>query len=67
MAYADTLRASLRTLAVPCAFIVQHIAAPLDQPYLHFEKENIDTSSAYSEMLMTVLAAFAQEETIKTK
>ncbi len=32
--------------------------------YLHFEKENIDTSSAYSEMLMTVLAAFAQEESV---
>ena len=27
-----------------------------------FEKENIDTGSAYSEMLLTVLAAFAQEE-----
>lgn len=32
--------------------------------YLHFEKENIDTSSAYSEMLVTVLAAFAQEESV---
>ena len=27
-----------------------------------FEKENIDTGSTYSEMLLTVLAAFAQEE-----
>jgi DNA invertase Pin-like site-specific DNA recombinase len=27
-----------------------------------FEKENIDTGSSYSEMLLTVLAAFAQEE-----
>lgn len=27
-----------------------------------FEKENIDTGSAYSEMLLTVMAAFAQEE-----
>lgn len=32
--------------------------------FIHFEKENIDTSSAYSEMLMTVLAAFAQEESV---
>ena len=29
---------------------------------LIFEKENIDTDSAYSDMLLTVLAAFAQEE-----
>ena len=29
---------------------------------LIFEKENIDTDSEYSEMLLTVLAAFAQEE-----
>ena len=27
-----------------------------------FEKENIDTSQAYSEMLLTILAAFSQEE-----
>ena len=27
-----------------------------------FEKENIDTSKPYSEMLLTILAAFAQEE-----
>ena len=29
---------------------------------LIFEKENIDTDGAYSDMLLTVLAAFAQEE-----
>lgn len=29
---------------------------------LYFEKENIDTGTAMSEMLLTVLAAFAQEE-----
>ncbi len=29
---------------------------------LLFEKENIDTGTAFSEMLLTVLAAFAQEE-----
>ena len=27
-----------------------------------FEKENIDTGSHFSEMVLTVLAAFAQEE-----
>lgn len=32
--------------------------------FIRFEKENIDTGSAYSEMLLTVLAAFAQEESI---
>lgn len=29
---------------------------------IHFEKEDIDTGSDYSEMLLTVMAAFAQEE-----
>ena len=29
---------------------------------IFFEKENIDTGSAFSEMLLTILAAFAQEE-----
>src|SRR5699024_5243566 len=29
---------------------------------LLFEKENIDTGTAFSEMLLTILAAFAQEE-----
>lgn len=29
---------------------------------LYFEKENIDTGAAFSEMLLTILAAFAQEE-----
>ena len=29
---------------------------------IFFEKENIDTSKPYSEMLLTILAAFAQEE-----
>lgn len=29
---------------------------------IYFEKENIDTGSAFSEMLLTILAAFAQEE-----
>lgn len=30
--------------------------------HLVFEKENVDTRTAYSEMLLTILAAFAQEE-----
>lgn len=29
---------------------------------LYFEKENLDTGAAFSEMLLTILAAFAQEE-----
>ena len=29
---------------------------------IYFEKENIDTGTAFSEMLLTILAAFAQEE-----
>lgn len=29
---------------------------------IYFEKESIDTGSAFSEMLLTILAAFAQEE-----
>ncbi len=29
-----------------------------------FEEENLDTSSAFSEMMLTILAAFAQEESI---
>lgn len=29
---------------------------------LYFEKEGIDTSDSYSEMLLTIMAAFAQEE-----
>lgn len=29
---------------------------------IYFEKENIDTGSTFSEMLLTILAAFAQEE-----
>ena len=31
-----------------------------------FEKENIDTSKPYSEMMLTILAAFAQEESRNT-
>lgn len=31
-----------------------------------FEKENIDTSQAYSEMLLTIMAAFSQEESRAT-
>jgi site-specific DNA recombinase len=29
---------------------------------VYFEKEDIDTGAAYSEILLTVMAAFAQEE-----
>ena len=29
---------------------------------LYFEKESIDTGNSYSEMLLTIMAAFAQEE-----
>ena len=34
--------------------------------FIIFEKENIDTSQPYSEMLLTILAAFAQEESRET-
>lgn len=43
-----------------CLGYVRHLQSIGVQ--LIFEKENIDTGSTYSEMLLTVLAAFAQEE-----
>ena len=43
-----------------CLSIIRHLQSIGVQ--LIFEKENIDTGNAFSEMLLTVLAAFAQEE-----
>lgn len=43
-----------------CLACIRHLQS-LGVQFL-FEKENIDTSTAFSEMLLTVLAAFAQEE-----
>lgn len=43
-----------------CLNYVRHLQSLGVQ--LMFEKENIDTGTAFSEMLLTVLAAFAQEE-----
>jgi site-specific DNA recombinase len=45
---------------VECVATVRRLQAKGVQVY--FEKENIDTGTAISEMLLTVLAAFAQEE-----
>ena len=45
---------------VECLTYVRHLQSIGVQ--LYFEKEGIDTASAVSEMLLTVLAAFAQEE-----
>ena len=43
---------------------VPELRAPLQSvgTQLLFQKENIDTGTAFSEMLLTVMAAFAQEE-----
>ena len=42
---------------------LQHVRHLNDKGvHLYFEKENIDTGAAFSEMLLTILAAFAQEE-----
>jgi len=43
-----------------CLSTIRHLQSIGVQ--LLFEKENIDTGSAFSEMLLTILAAFAQEE-----
>ena len=43
-----------------CLQYVRHLKSLGVQMF--FEKENIDTGAAFSEMLLTILAAFAQEE-----
>ena len=43
-----------------CLQYIRHLQSCGTQ--LLFEKENIDTGTAFSEMLLTILAAFAQEE-----
>ena len=45
---------------VQCLQYIRHLQSCGVQ--LLFEKENIDTGTAFSEMLLTILAAFAQEE-----
>ena len=44
-------------IAIENVRMLQNLGIPI-----LFEKENIDTSKPYSEMLLTILAAFAQEE-----